>query len=42
VDNNKFLEYRMAAKAVFFIVFGKITTCGEVFLKKATETLRVF
>jgi hypothetical protein len=32
----------MAASAVFFIVFRKTITYGEVFLKKATETLRVF
>ena len=32
----------MAADAVFFIVFRKIIAYGEVSLKKATETLRVF
>jgi len=32
----------MAASAVFFIVFREIIAYGEVFLKKATETLRVF
>jgi len=42
VDNNKFLKYRMAADAVFFILFRKIMAYGEVSLKTATETLRVF
>jgi hypothetical protein len=32
----------MAADAVFFILFRKIIACGEVSLKKATETLCVF
>jgi hypothetical protein len=32
----------MAASAVFFIVFRTTIAYGEVFLKKATETFRVF